>query len=288
HCTIIRYCIGRAIGPANKIAWQKFQKLYAIIVATPGLYQELITQYNTHTSNKEAFKPQTFHRHSAANMTEHDVAHTMICNGIPTTWVDHSYHFGLWWFNHSYQGDPIHQSLYDEANDWHLRYLAKNGEPPAIQAWDGWQEPTNDNLNQFYYFDQKYTHQETTIHQCQCSWLVASISPSFQFLESQQYSIDMDTRTHTTDPLSSGLPESGPSPPTAQLDINSLMDEANASIHHWGDVPKDRMDVSPTETNISVPSTYGLAPVNEPQSMNNITLNNGVTPQNPIDATPNT
>ncbi|KAF9440902.1 hypothetical protein P691DRAFT_685997, partial [Macrolepiota fuliginosa MF-IS2] len=153
-------------------------------------------------------------------------------NGIPIEWIDHVYHFGIWWLNHTYKGDQMHQSLYNDLDDCWLHYLAMNGEPPVILEWDSWHEPTNEDLAHFYYFDNKQSQQDTTPHQSHHSWLCMGVSPSFHLLNLQQYPPNVDSIIHSDCLLVPTTTNNKPHPPSPTLNFNVPMDEANASDAH--------------------------------------------------------
>jgi hypothetical protein len=96
--------LGRALSPPDQFGRRTFQRLFACLVAQPGLYADKITQW-TADHPEHPFQPatgesitltrMTMPPENVANMTTDDVATVMRDNCIPVEWVDHSYAYGL-------------------------------------------------------------------------------------------------------------------------------------------------------------------------------------------------
>jgi len=74
-----------------------------------------------------------------ANLTIEDVAHILIMNSIPVSWVDHAYAYGLHYLNQRHTGDDTKYSgLYNDTDNEHLVCIALHGIPPFLPDWDDW------------------------------------------------------------------------------------------------------------------------------------------------------
>lgn len=108
-------------------------------------------------------------------------------NGVPQSWVDHTYLFGLWWMNHSYQGEAVHANMFDSFDDCCIEYLDRNGVPPAIPEWDGWRHPSNDDLNRFWYQDQLHSKASKPVNFYNRGWLPTGGDPFIRLLNLHNY-----------------------------------------------------------------------------------------------------
>jgi hypothetical protein len=65
-------------------------------------------------------------------------------------WVDHAYPFGVITLNRTYTGSIIDQGLLDPLDSERLARLHIYGEPAAIPEWDGWRNPTIDEVQELH------------------------------------------------------------------------------------------------------------------------------------------
>ena len=72
--------------------------------------------------------------------------HALIDNRIPPEWVDHAYPYGVITLNTHYGGTTFAASFLDAIDDERIARLARYGTPAAIPEWDGWFEPTRDEV----------------------------------------------------------------------------------------------------------------------------------------------
>ncbi len=194
--TIFGYGLARIFGPQGELTSQKLVRPFALLFATPGWYQEFIDSYNGRNPSTP-FQPQsgpTYRiRPLATNYlgppdpTVADAARILILNGIPKSWVDHAYLFGLWWLNHSHLGETEHSNLYDAYDDRRLEYLARNGIPPAIPEWDGWRYPSIDDLNRYWHQEQINAHRPQPSSFANRGWLSAGGDAIIRLLTHRYY-----------------------------------------------------------------------------------------------------
>ena len=79
-----------------------------------------------------------------------DIINILLNNWIPSSWVDHSYLFGLAYLNAHYAGNGPHQASYDEIDNEWLACLHIYGTPPPIVEWDGWRTPSEGDIAQLH------------------------------------------------------------------------------------------------------------------------------------------
>ncbi|KAF9439960.1 hypothetical protein P691DRAFT_689196, partial [Macrolepiota fuliginosa MF-IS2] len=146
-----------------------FTQLMAILLATPGLYRSFIEEWNM-CHPEHPFIPQTgkvcHYRQlvlapgTGANLMIDTIAEVLIHNGVPPAEVDHAYTFRVNYMNQIYVDDPLHQSLFDKADELCLEALQLHGIPPAILELDSWILPTEIDLICMYYFKGQTCNEE--------------------------------------------------------------------------------------------------------------------------------
>jgi len=153
--SLFGYGLGRILAPSSQQGRTAFMRLFAILTACAGRYNEAVNAYNA-SNPGSPFVPQsgpTFAlsrlridgRH-VMNMTMEDVIATLIYNRIPVEWIDHAYLYGLHFMSQRYAGSTLDDDLLAEYDDERLHRIDLYGVPSAITAWDGWRIPTTDDL----------------------------------------------------------------------------------------------------------------------------------------------
>jgi hypothetical protein len=122
--SIFGFILGRALGPRqNKSHLDQAHPNQPYIEATGGT---IAIQSMDRLLN-------------AVGLTMDEVTGHLIVNGIPCTWVDHAYMFGLHYLNHYFKGkEGPFQDLYCETDQSRMLRSNKFRVPPAIPSWDGW------------------------------------------------------------------------------------------------------------------------------------------------------
>ncbi|KAF8892716.1 hypothetical protein BD779DRAFT_1670383 [Infundibulicybe gibba] len=156
--SIFGYLLARALAPrvpggSGTVPKTHFVRQYTLLVARPQAYREFIMQWE-HETGEEFIPVKTKPSNivlkripveqCSANTTQDDVAHLLIENKIPPTWIDHAYTFGLYYIDHHLRIDSMINNIYIEADDERLRRLAEHGLPPPIRAWDRWYIPSKE------------------------------------------------------------------------------------------------------------------------------------------------
>ncbi|KAF5379172.1 hypothetical protein D9615_006027 [Tricholomella constricta] len=153
--TVVGYALGRAISPTRAASRVAFMRLYAMIIARPNLYREAVDSWNAihpldripdHLPSTASLGRLALPEEHAANLTETDVIRTLLANQLPVAWIDHAYPYGLHYLDAHYTGTTIDRTLYDNVDDDRLVRLCRYGIPPAIPQWDGWRQPTRDDI----------------------------------------------------------------------------------------------------------------------------------------------
>jgi hypothetical protein len=151
--------LGRALSPPDQFRRHTFQRLFACLVAQPGLYAERVEQWNTdHPDNP--FRPATgghvtitrlsMDSDHVANMTIDNVMATLRDNRIPVAWVNHSYAYGLRYLSKQFTGEGRHIGLMEDTDDEHIPRLGLHSRPPTIPDWDSWWMPSPEDLNHIH------------------------------------------------------------------------------------------------------------------------------------------
>jgi len=150
----------KALGPPEATGQQAFQRLAACLFAQPGLYAEIVSRWDDEHPTTP-FVPQagdtitltqmTPPPGSMANLTVEDMAHILITNGIPVSWVDHAYAYRLHYLNQHHTGDDTKYSgLYNNTDDECLVCIALHGIPPLLPDWDDWWALSDSNITWIY------------------------------------------------------------------------------------------------------------------------------------------
>lgn len=119
----------------------------------------------------------------ASNLSHDELIDHLITHGIPPSWIDHAYIFGLHYLNHQshIKIGPFHE-LHYSTNLEHLDQLDQYGMPPVLSCWDGWWCPTYGDITCI----QTLTHLEEDDHSKYCfqdfKWLQAGAPAIFQDL----------------------------------------------------------------------------------------------------------
>jgi hypothetical protein len=153
--SLFRCLLGRAMSPPDQFGHRTFQRLFACLIAQPGLYAEKIDQW-TAEHPVEPFQPCigdtiTITRLSlvpenVANMTLDNIVSTLHNNCIPVEWVDHSYAYGLQYLSEQLTSDGRHIGLIEDTDDKCIPHLGLHGRPPTLPEWDSWWTPSNEDL----------------------------------------------------------------------------------------------------------------------------------------------
>lgn len=156
--SVFGYVLARALFPRQSSTGRTtFLRLYASIVARPHYYHEqweLALREGRLAGAVEPTESVTLTRLRVAtsalsNMSEWDVINILIQNGVPPSWIAHSYPFGLAYLDYHY-GSSQHAAFYHEIDDERLRRLEAFGPPPAIERWAGWWTPGADDLTRVH------------------------------------------------------------------------------------------------------------------------------------------
>jgi hypothetical protein len=141
YCSMFSFQLSRALSPSSPHVRATFVRHFTSIAAIPHHYVEFVT---TWTRNNPGYTPAPAPYHSIMvmridmddggvhDMTMDQVAAFLLANGIPISWIDHSYTFGLHYLNHHLDESPGSLIQFKEVDDSHLIQLAVWGVPPAI------------------------------------------------------------------------------------------------------------------------------------------------------------
>jgi hypothetical protein len=107
HRSVFRYLLGQVLGLCSMAAHPDFVRVYACIVALPGYYCEAIDIWNVSYPNKpfvecsgDTVTIQPFDEKKATDLIPDGLIDHLITHGIPPSWIDHAYLFGLHYLNH--------------------------------------------------------------------------------------------------------------------------------------------------------------------------------------------
>ncbi|XP_006455803.1 hypothetical protein AGABI2DRAFT_145832 [Agaricus bisporus var. bisporus H97] len=148
HCrSVFGYTLARFFGPPetgrgrSRNGHVVFTRCFTILAASPQLYRDLIAQWNERhpdqlfipqTGPFYHFRPLEINDSSIANLNVDTIAEVLTHNGVPPSWVDHAYNFGLRYMDQVYTGSLNHQSSFDSADDEQVCRLDVYGDPPTI------------------------------------------------------------------------------------------------------------------------------------------------------------
>ena len=160
HPSVLGCLITKALGPPEATGQQAFQRLATCLFAQPGLYAKIVSRWDGEHPTTP-FIPQagdtitltqmTPPPRSMANLTIEDVAHVLITNSIPVSWVDHAYVYGLHYLNQCYTGDDTkYLGLYNNIDNEQLVRITLHGIPPLLPDWDDWWAPSDSDITWIY------------------------------------------------------------------------------------------------------------------------------------------
>ncbi|PPQ66684.1 hypothetical protein CVT24_008837 [Panaeolus cyanescens] len=158
--TLFGLGLSRTLAPLDrKAARPAFTRNFITVIAHVGLYREAIETYNM-ANPTNPFSPQTgptytFKRCAttdgeAANISTSTIMDTLISNRIPIDWVDHAYPYAFRYLDQHYSGSLMDEDRLGAIDDERLRRIARYGEPPAIEGWDGWYHPSRDDITRVW------------------------------------------------------------------------------------------------------------------------------------------
>ena len=116
--SVFGYSLGRAMGPHPVAARPDFMRIYGCVVALPGYYHESIDIWNVSNPNApfvecsgDTLTIRPFNKNDLPSLTQDKLVNHLIAHGIPPSWVDHAYMFGLHHLNHQshLQAGPFHE-----------------------------------------------------------------------------------------------------------------------------------------------------------------------------------
>jgi hypothetical protein len=148
------YSLGRVLGPRQVAARSDFMREFGCVVALPGYYREAIDIWNLSYPNKpfveltgHSLTVRPFDSGEVSGLTRDKIVDHLIAHGIPPSWIDHAYTFGLHHLNHysHLKPGPFHE-MYCKTNCERLERIDRLGTPPAIPDWDGWWCPTYNDI----------------------------------------------------------------------------------------------------------------------------------------------
>ncbi|KAJ3509877.1 hypothetical protein NLJ89_g4985 [Agrocybe chaxingu] len=158
--SMFTYSLTRLLGPISRQARAAWVVTFAYIVARPYLYAERIVQHNTAnpaTPFVEASGPQftfvqsTLSDSASRNVTEDDVVADLIRNGIPVSWIDQAYAFGLRLLDQTMSNFGRYQEV-ARIDSERMQRLRRFGVPPTLPPWSGWWSPSIDDIRRIRYF----------------------------------------------------------------------------------------------------------------------------------------
>ncbi|KAJ3565106.1 hypothetical protein NP233_g7855 [Leucocoprinus birnbaumii] len=165
--SVIGLAICRILAPEDdttRSAQIRFTRWFAVLVVTPNLYREHIARWNERHPDRpfvprtgaiRYWRPLHMPEGQSANLSIDQVAEVLIWNGIEPELVDHIYPFGANYINHAYIGDPLHRSVFDEADNTRLQRLDQFGPPAVLLELGGWFEPNAFDILRAYWFEQR-------------------------------------------------------------------------------------------------------------------------------------
>jgi hypothetical protein len=184
------YSVGRVLGPRRVANRSDFMREFGCLVALPGFYREAIDIWNLSCPDRPfveltgtTLTVHPYDDNSMANLTRDGLVDHLITHGIPPSWIDHAYTFGLHHLNHysHTKVGPFHD-LYRKTDQERLERLDRLGVPPAIPEWDGWWCPTYDDVTRV----QLLMHIDEGEHRRYCfqdfEWLPAGAPAIFRDL----------------------------------------------------------------------------------------------------------
>jgi hypothetical protein len=123
----------------------------------------------------------------------------LISNGIPPSWVDHCYLFGLNYLNTQYKNSQASFAL-DEIDNERLERLHAYETPPAISAWDGWYHPQPEELLwvRLLIVGQEAREARREIrydHRLEEGWTLVGETGIFQYLRHRPENVSVEYRT---------------------------------------------------------------------------------------------
>jgi hypothetical protein len=143
------YLLGCTLGPHSMLAHPDFMRAYGCVVALLGYYREAINIWNVMHPNRpfaehsgDILTIQPFNGKEVSGLTQSSLIDHVIVRGIPCSWIDHTYTFGLHHLNHQshIQIGPFHDLCYHTDREC-IERLDHFGTPAAIPQWDGWWSP---------------------------------------------------------------------------------------------------------------------------------------------------
>jgi hypothetical protein len=193
----------RLLSPEAKTS--AFRRYTAILFALPRKYREAI---ETHNSNRptDPFVQQQgpvfsitrlqLHPTQVANLNLDTITGLFILNGIPPSWVDHCYMYGLNYLSTQYKGSQISFAL-EEVDNERLERLRAYGTPSAIPEWDGWYHPAPEDLLRVRQLisGQEARRELRYDHRSEEGWTLVGESGLFHYLRNRPENASVSYRT---------------------------------------------------------------------------------------------
>ncbi len=189
--SVFGYGLVRLLSPQDRSSRVHFARRLAIVFASPNLYREAISRYNSKHPTT-LFREQTgpsfmirraeFPANSVGNISVDNVICALLFNRIPPSWVDHAYLYGLHLMAQSHTGSSCNEDLFRQYDEDHLRRLSEFGVPPPIPEWDGWRYPTSNDYQRLLLLTQLEDEANTEESFFDGRWLLVGESPFFTHL----------------------------------------------------------------------------------------------------------
>ncbi|KAJ3502633.1 hypothetical protein NLJ89_g8797 [Agrocybe chaxingu] len=153
--TVFGYRLVQTIGPTSRPARIAWNTAFTNIVAQPQYYAEQIEAYNAENPTQpftEALGPVKFQFNrssltdtAARNLTERDILLELIRNGIPVSWINHLYAYGVRYLDQTYDNTGRSDNT-EIIDDDRMARLRRFGTPPTLIDQSGWWAPSVDDV----------------------------------------------------------------------------------------------------------------------------------------------
>ncbi|KAF8059516.1 hypothetical protein FPV67DRAFT_1675087 [Lyophyllum atratum] len=268
------YLLANMLAPTTHSLRSWFMRSFAAIAARPFFYSEAVAAHDqahpdrpfTPITGPEFTIPRLPLYPPNGRVTEAGTLQHLIDSGIPISWMNHSYTYGLHYIDHYWTMAGPHRDLLRTVDNDRISRLDRWGVPPSLPQWDGWYHPTTDDITRIQTLMHVELHHDSVDCLASSEWMLVGEDPHFRELRSR--------RRANSPP---------PNLPTPALSASTSTNVEMAAPSAPDPTPATSTTVAAAETPAAETHVDPVAALSGPLSLAAISASQGPADNNPAD-----